>query len=174
MVRSGYSYKHKEKQHFILKKTQEDDRIHNKILIRQKFKDTTIKDHLRALSEAPSIDRNNLSKSSNEPLEFYNLLFSDRKRSLSKSIMDSIYIPEGKSMIFSSREKYNTKIDFSNIKQNLLYKDLNISLNCKEIFAGKDHTELTNIRKLHVLYAAKREKESKTNNPSNKNEEQKL
>ena len=50
MVRSGYSYKHREKQDFFLKKSIEDDRIHNKILIRQKFKDKTIKDHLRALS----------------------------------------------------------------------------------------------------------------------------
>ena len=47
----------------------------------------------------------------------------------------------------------SVEVKLNTVKTNRMYKDLNIGLGLREVFAGYNYKELMEIKKLHLLYA---------------------
>jgi hypothetical protein len=90
----------------------------------------------------------------------YNDLFTERYKNLTKNLVESVNDSKinEKLSVYSGA---NISQEFKNAKRQRIYKDLNFNINLEGVFGRMGAKDLTNVKKLHVLYASQKAQEKK-------------
>ena len=86
----------------------------------------------------------------------YNDLFTERYKNLTKNLVESVNDSK-----INTCSGANISQELKNAKRQRIYKDLNFNINLEGVFGKMGAKDLTNVKKMHVLYASQKAQEKK-------------
>lgn len=102
--------------------------------------------------------RQESSSSLDSTRQFYNEVFADRAGNEAKALQQQAAEPSIELCVNVGLPMPSVEVKLNTVKKNRMYKDLNIDLGLRDIFADFNYKQLMEIKKLHLLYAHQRGK----------------
>jgi hypothetical protein len=104
-------------------------------------------------------DWKNVNKTDRSMQLMYNELFNERYRNLTKTLMDNSNDSRSENNLSLRGASLSNGIKAA--KRQSIYRELNFNINLEKLFNGMNANDLTNVKKMHVLYASQKQQEKK-------------
>jgi hypothetical protein len=91
----------------------------------------------------------------------YNDLFTERYKNLTKTLIESANESKIMEKSLSTCKGADVSHELKAVKRQNIYKELNFNINLESVFNKMNANELTNVKKMHVLYASQKLQEQK-------------